>query len=352
VKIAFLYAEVMGYTMATIKSLAELGAEVHLVHWDTNKLTPYQAPGCENVFFYPRSLQTSSTLLTLLDQASPDITVVSGWSDKLYLSAARHLRKQGKIVVSGFDNQWHATAKQRLAAALGCVRYFSRYFSHAWVAGVYQYEYVRRLGFHKHEVICNLYSADTPLYRSAYQLACAEKARKYPHRFLYVGRLEPIKGLDVLLASWNMLGSERRDWELHLIGNGSLKPLLASEKSIVLRDFMDAAQLVHQAADAGCFILPSKIEPWGVVVHEFAAAGLPLILSDVVGASTAFLLPGWNGFLFQSDNPEGLASAMKKIIASSDSLLMSMGHNSHHLSRRITPNISAASLLSVMDRSM
>ena len=342
----------MGYTMATIKSLASVGAEVHLVHWDANKLTPYQAPACENVYSYPRSLQTSSSLLTLLDKINPNITVVSGWSDKLYLQVARHLRKKGKIVVSGFDNQWHATSKQRIAAALGGVRYFSRYFSHAWVAGIYQYEYVRRLGFRKHEVIGNLYSADTTLYRSVYQLACAEKARKYPHRFLYVGRLEPVKGLDVLLAAWKMLGGVRRDWELHLIGNGSLKDLLASEKSVVLHEFMDPALLVHQAADAGCFILPSKTEPWGVVVHEFASAGLPLILSDVVGSATAFLLPGWNGFLFQSYNSEGLARAMKQIIQLPDSLLMSMGHNSHYLSRRITPEISAASLLSLIGRSV
>ena len=43
-KILYLYAEVMGYTMATIRKLSERGNEVHVVHWDHKKLTPYQAP--------------------------------------------------------------------------------------------------------------------------------------------------------------------------------------------------------------------------------------------------------------------------------------------------------------------
>lgn len=38
----------------------------------------------------------------------------------------------------------------------------------------------------------------------------------------------------------------------------------------------------------GVFILPSRIEPWGVVVHEFSAAGFPLLLSDQVGSAESF----------------------------------------------------------------
>jgi glycosyltransferase involved in cell wall biosynthesis len=216
---------------------------------------------------------------------------------------------------------------------------------------VYQYEYARRIGFRQDEIIGNLYSADINLYQSVYQPGQMRKSERYPHRFLYVGRLEPIKGLDILLSAWRKLGNERRGWELHLIGNGSLKKLVASENGVVLRDFMDPNQLIHQARDAGCFVLPSKTEPWGVVVHEFAAAGLPLLVSDVVGAASAFLLPGWNGFRFKANNPAALASAMERIIGTPDSSLLAMGCASHQLSHRITPEISAASLLSLVDGS-
>jgi len=106
-KILYLYAEVMGYTMATIKALVEAGSEIYVVHWDDKKLTPYRMPIYRNVYSYPYSQQTVGSLILLATTLQPDITVVSGWQDKVYLKVARHLRQQGCVVVSGLDGQWH-----------------------------------------------------------------------------------------------------------------------------------------------------------------------------------------------------------------------------------------------------
>lgn len=349
-KILYLYAEVMGYTMATIKALVEAGAEVHVVHWDDKKLTPYQMTTHNNVYQYSRSAQNLDSLKTLAQENNPDITVVSGWMDKTYLAVARMLRKQGQVVVSGFDDQWHGRPRQQLAAALGQFRYFSRYFSHAWVAGVYQYEYARKLGFRKQEIVFDLYSADLALFQTAYQQGLVKKTAQYPHRFLFVGRFEPIKGLDTLLAAWQQLGEARGDWELRLIGNGSLKDVLEATPGIVVQDFMQPEKLVNEIAEAGCFILPSRGEPWGVVVHEFAAGGLPLIVSDVVGAATAFVVPGMNGYTFKANDTAELASRMRKVVAHSDATIADMGIASHYLSYRITPTTSANNLMSLNQR--
>ena len=40
--ILYLYAEVMGYTISTIEQLCKLGYEIHIVHWDKRKFTPYK----------------------------------------------------------------------------------------------------------------------------------------------------------------------------------------------------------------------------------------------------------------------------------------------------------------------
>ena len=52
-------------------------------------------------------------------------------------------------------------------------------------------------------------------------------------------------------------------------------------------DFIQPENL-EKVKNAGCFVLPSLKDNWGVVVHEFAAAGLPLIISDGVGAKLLF----------------------------------------------------------------
>jgi glycosyltransferase involved in cell wall biosynthesis len=346
-KILYLYAEVMGYTIATIRELAERGNEVHVVHWDHKKLTPYKAPLVPNVFMYKRSELSVEQIKKLAKNIAPVVTVVSGWMDRGYMSVAKQLRLEGLPVVVGFDAQWHGTPKQWLAIILGRVSYFSQFYSYAWVAGLYQYEYARRLGFTKKNIVYDLYSADLRLFNQAYNDSKEDKQNQYPHRFLFVGRFEPVKGLNVLLQAWEQLGAKKGDWELCLIGNGSLKAQLGATAGVVMKDFMQPEQLMQEVATAGCFLLPSRGEPWGVVVHEFAAAGLPLIVSDVVGASSAFLISGLNGFSFKVNDSKALADRMHQIINMTDQELHAMAVSSHALSQRITPETSACNLLSV-----
>lgn len=346
-KILYLYAEVMGYTMAIIRELAERGNEVHVMHWDNNKQTPYKAIVIPNVFMYNRSEFSVKKILKLSKKIAPVVTVVSGWMDRGYMSVAKQLRFDGLTVVVGLDAQWHGTFKQWLAFILGQVGYFSQFYSHAWVAGVYQFEYARKLGFEKKNIIYDLYSADYRLFSQAYNDNKENKLNYYPHRFLFVGRFEPVKGLDVLLQAWQELGEVRGDWELYLIGNGSLKTQLVTTNGLVIKDFMQPERLMQEVASAGCFVLPSRVEPWGVVVHEFAVAGLPLILSDVVGAGSEFLISGLNGFSFKVNDAKALAIRMHQIINMTDRELQEMAANSHKLSQRITPETSAGNILSV-----
>ena len=346
-RILYLYAEVMGYTMATIRALAERGNEVHVVHWDHKKLTPYKAPEAPNVFMYNRSELSVEQIMKLAKDIEPGITVVSGWMDSGYLCVAKELRLEGLPVLIGLDSQWHGNLNQWLTLILGKVGFFSQFYSHAWVAGSFQFEYARRLGFEKKNIIFDLYSADLSLFNKAYDNSKENKKVNYPHRFLFVGRFEPEKGLDLLLEVWQQLGDNKGDWELHLIGNGSLKTQLEAPAGVVMKDFMEPAQFMQEVANAGCFLLPSRREPWGVVVHEFAAAGLPLIVSDVVGAASTFLISGMNGFSFKVNDPVALLKTMCEIINMNDQELCSMAVSSQALSQRITPESSAGNLLSV-----
>jgi glycosyltransferase involved in cell wall biosynthesis len=348
-KVLYLYAEVMGYTLATIKALIDRGVEVHLIYWDNKKITPYKMPDYDGIRIYPRSKQSIESIIDIVKAINPDITVISGWQDKLYLSAARFLRSKNYTVVSGFDDQWLGTFRQYFAFILGMTGFFARYFSHAWVSGVFQYEYARKIGFSKKNIIFDLLSADLNLFKLSYTSSYEYKSTSYPHRFLYVGRFELVKGLDVLLAAWERLSEKRGDWELHLIGAGNLSLYKKLPPGVTVKNFMQPDELVNEVADSGCFILPSRSEPWGVVVHEFAAAGLPLILSDVVGASRTFLVPGMNGYLFESNSVESLKVALIKIIDTPDEMLLNMSEKSFQLANRISPETSAMNLISLIN---
>ena len=57
-------------------------------------------------------------------------------------------------------------------------------------------------------------------------------------------------------------------------------------------------------------VLPSRSEPWGVVVLEAAAAGLALVVSDVVGAAVELVRPGVNGATVPPDDVAALRRAL------------------------------------------
>ena len=346
-RILYLYAEVFGYTMATIRELTlRYGAKIHVVHWDKEKLTPFQHECTENVSFYPRSEYSVVKMEHLARNIRADLVVCSGWMDNGYLQIARMLRKKGVPVVTAIDTQWNGTIRQHAASIFGF--YLKRYFSHAWVAGSYQFEFARRLGFKKKEIILDLYSADTDLFNAAHSAYKKAKESRYPHRFLFVGRLEYIKAVDLLVDAWAKLEEKKKHWELTFVGNGSLKDSLQKQSGITVKHFMQPDFLTQEIRDAGCFILPSRREPWGVVIHEFAAAGLPLICSDACGAAQTFLIHGLNGFRFESGNVDSLANQMLKIVGSADEVLYRMSEQSHELAQRITPTTSATNLISII----
>lgn len=286
---------------------------------------------------------------SLVNNVEFDVAIASGWMDRGYLSMARKLRRRGVPVVCGIDGQWHGHAKQQVAALLGSLRFSDRYFSRAWVADAPQYAYARRLGFGHDEIIYDLYSADLAAFTRDESQSHTENENVYPQKFLFVGRFHEVKGVGSLLSAWERIGQARRDWRLCMIGNGPLNGMLSGVvEGIEIRDFLQPALLAREAATVGCFVLPSRDEPWGVVLHEFAAAGLPIICSDVCGAASAFVVNGWNGYIFRSLDANTLAEKMVKVIETDDATLREMERRSHQLADRITPETSAANLLSVV----
>ena len=177
-----------------------------------------------------------------------------------------------------------------------------------------------------------------------------KKFNKYPHKFLFVGRFTKVKGIDRLADSWKELQKLGHDWELILIGNGNYFSKIKELPNVIIKDFLQPADLIKEIEKAGCFILPSINEPWGVVVHEFSAAGCPLVLSNDIGAKSTFLIDGFNGYSFKHDSDNSsMIKAMKKIINKTDNDLVKMSRNSHKISRKISPTSSAKkNLISVL----
>lgn len=307
--ILFLYSEFMPYNLTVWRAVQHSGFfQVHVMHWDHKKLTPYQYTGTD-LIFYKRSEFNAQQLLSLARSLRPVAVFVSGRMDLVYLSVARALRKSGLPIVMGSDKQWKGTIRDWISVVLRRWLYM-RYFTHAWVPGDRQREFVQKTGFAKEKIITGLYIGNTDLFASMGNLTISQR-----DDILFVGRLEATKGVIHLV---NVL-RELRDQgiftgKLWVFGNGSLRTVMPVEDWIIYNGFASQEQMAKAIKASSIFCLPSLDEPWGVVVHELSAAGLLLCCSDAVGAGDHFVQDGKNGLIFQAGNWVALKKALAEMI--------------------------------------
>lgn len=340
-KIAFLYSEIAGYFLACAKEAAQAN-EVLIVRWPVNAEAPFKFDETASIRIEDRSNYDEEGLKKLLNDFQPDILVVSGWMDKGYLKVARSFKKKIPVVLS-LDNHWTGSLKQRLACLLSPF-YLKKIYTHAWVPGKVQKEFADRLGF-KGKVKLDYYCADTSLFEGIYQDTFPAKRTALPKRFLYVARYVEHKGI---FEMWNafleLQKEEPNDWEIWCLGTGDEWDNRIEGDKIKHVGFVQPDEMSSYIAQTSVYILPSKFEPWGVTVQEFAVCGMPLLISSAIGSGEKYLSD--NGFVFEAGSKDAIKEAMKKTIAMSDEEILKMGERSHELGMSFTPKDWVQNLLS------
>jgi len=81
-----------------------------------------------------------------------------------------------------------------------------------------------------------------------------------------------------------------------------------------------------------------------------ASAGLPLVTSDVCGASTRFLKKSYNGYLFKSGDHDDLKKKILAMMQLDEEERKQMCERSNQLAHQITPAIWANNIMSVLER--
>lgn len=331
--VLFLYTELADYFLQCCIELSG-SAEVHVVRWPVNKEAPFEFRFPDNLKVYNRRDYNLSQLQALAERIAPDLLVCSGWVDKDYLKIAGAWHKKIPTILT-CDTHWKGTLKQYVATVLSRIFLLNK-FSHAWVPGRVQENYVRKLGFTPAQIKKGFYCCNLNTFNALYARIGEERARQFPKKFLYVGRYYEFKGIRDLWQAFASLYEEGlTDWELWCLGTGDIEPI--QHPAIRHFGFVQPHELEPIIRDCGVFVLPSHFEPWGVVAQEYAAAGFPLLLSSEVGAAETFLEDGKNGFLFESANANALKATLKKIMNLHSKDLLLMSEISHTLAQRISP---------------
>lgn len=163
----------------------------------------------------------------------------------------------------------------------------------------------------------------------------------------FIGRLNPIKNIDLLLNAWNSLGEQTRQAELIIIGDGEptyvdyLKGIANKNdlNNISFRGFLSGDELKKTISALDYQILPSKSENFGMVVAEALACGVPSITCK---GTPWKVLQDENAGWWVSPDVNTLAETISEAINLDEAKRRLMGQNGFEIVNREYSSISIA----------
>jgi glycosyltransferase involved in cell wall biosynthesis len=293
----------------------------------------------------PRWVVLNRDVGKTLARSRPDALVVGGWNQPAFWASARWAKKHGVPLVLWVES----TARDARTGFAGFERAKRRLLHSAArviVPGVASRDYVVSLGYRSEHVIVAPNAVDPAIFDTRVEEL---RARRDALRaelgvegctFLYVGRLDPEKGVDLLLHAMAHVPEAR----LAIVsGGGSDEEALRAGAPPNVRFVGRVERPVEWYVAADAFVLPSRSDQWGMVLNEAAAAGLPIVASDAAGGTHDLVVDGVNGFQVAAGDAHALAEAIERVCGD-DAFRATAGARSREIARGYTPELWAAAV--------
>lgn len=294
-----------------------------------------------------------------LNQLRPSSVLVPGWYTAPALAAALWARLHGRRSILMSETTEHDHPRVWWKEWSKCLL-IKLLFDFGVAGGRPHMRYLAQLGFPLNRIGRFYDVVDNSFYRNE-----TERARQSPELrqicglaksyFLYVGRLAPEKNVSAALRAFARYRELGGIWSFVLVGDGPEREALEKQsrelglsEHVVFAGLKTAKETTAYYAFAGCFVLPSIREPWGLVVNEAMASGLPVIVSSRCGCAEDLIESGGNGYLFDPANAAELADSMLRVSASRQSVLDGMGRRSQEIIADYSPENWAAEVARVV----
>lgn len=301
------------------------------------------------------SLLLNRGLRSALKAANPDAIICGGYNYPASWGSLRWARGHNvRFVLWSESNQRDKRAGN--AAVEYLKRCFARECSSFVVPGKSSFAYLRNLGVDEQVIFTAPNAVDNLFFAAQADLARAqatEQRRKWglPQRFvLCVARLIAEKGIfDLVKAYAKLENVVRSEVGLVFAGDGPAQAKLVRlaqdirPGTVCFTGFVQREELAILYALSEALVLPTHSDPWGLVVNEAMACGLPIVVTNVAGCSADLVEDGGNGYIVPPWNPERLKAALDSLTKSPE-LRRQMSARSTERIREYSPEACAAGL--------
>lgn len=277
----------------------------------------------------------------------PDVVLSIGWANTtnmLYMLLAIVFKTPYYLLVE--STEFEGSRERSIFKPL--VNFFVSHSSGCFVPGELQDHYVKS------------YSTSVPTYKilnciPTEKFVRSDLTSKRTPNILFVGRFVKIKNIAALIEACGRLRAQGLTFTLTLAGYGpeekNLKKLVRDlnlkDVTEILYMDIDSIHTVYSKADV--FVLPSLQEPWGFVVNEAIASGLPCIVSSHVGASTELVHHNKNGYIFDPLSTSELSNFLVHLLKN-QKLRIKFGETSYELSQSLTVEQASKKYIEVLTK--
>ncbi len=190
---------------------------------------------------------------------------------------------------------------------------------------------------------CLFVPSASELSGSAHKIPSTKKSSS-PMRITFLGRMEKVKGPDLLVAALLKDKDFAQQFEVHMIGEGGLLDSLKQEakggKFITFHgNIHDPKQLKSMLAASDWVIIPSRSDSIPLVFSEAMSAGVPVLVSDL--ADLKYLIEKYQvGKVFAAGSVDNLVMLLKTLEKESVDYTM-LKRNTGKASKDFSPDSSA-----------
>lgn len=276
------------------------------------------------------------TLPQELAHMKADVLICCAWDTPATFYASRYAKKRGiPFILWSGSTAAEATLLRQITKPF--VRRLVKRAS-AWLAyGSRAKEYLVLLGADEKKTFVAYNTVETAAFAEASAAARKEALRNRlgittRHVVLYCGNLLDLKGVGDLLEAFARLGRsqirqngqavDEKEVTLVLVGSGGQEKKYRAfvrdagiSDRVVFAGFVPRDEMPSYYAIGDVLAVPSRSEVWGLVINEALACSVPVIATDVCGATADLVRHGENGAIVPSRNPEALADAIRAFFA-------------------------------------
>ena len=288
-----------------------------------------------------------------LAKAKPEVVVCGGYSYVAMWQALRWARK--RLIPVFLWSESNAQDRRRATLPIEFLKKaFLRGSSGFIVPGKSAREYLKVFGVPERAIFTAPNAVDNDFFAEAAaaarrgDAALREKLGLPERYYLFVGRMISGKGIFELLQAYGQLDPTVRERiGLMYVGEGAGREACEKQAAeirsgrIGFRGFLHREELAVYYGLAECLVFPTFSDPWGLVVNEAMACGLPVIATSVAGCTSDLVQDGANGRVVEAGDVGALSAAMREM-ATDEDLRISMGKRSRELIGKNTSETWAA----------